>query len=65
LNRLPTDWFDKAAPCRWQTRRLLHQLDALLAHAGRSETMGMEAYGVFQMNRGAVDKTLRVIEGFL
>jgi len=44
---------------------LLHQLDALLADAGKSKAMGMEAYRVFQMNRGAVDKTLRVIEEFL
>ena len=44
---------------------LLHQLDALLADAGKCEAMGMEAYRVFQMNRGAVDKTLRVIEEFL
>ncbi|MDY6987982.1 MAG: 3-deoxy-D-manno-octulosonic acid transferase [Thermodesulfobacteriota bacterium] len=44
---------------------LLRQLDVLLADTGRSEALGMNAHRVFQMNRGAVDKTLRVIEGFL
>ncbi|MDY6839142.1 MAG: 3-deoxy-D-manno-octulosonic acid transferase [Thermodesulfobacteriota bacterium] len=44
---------------------LLDQLDALLADVGKCEAMGMEAYRVFKRNRGAVDKTLKVIEEFL
>jgi len=44
---------------------LLHQLRILLDDADRSAAMGMEAYKVFQMNRGAVDKTLKVIQEFV
>jgi 3-deoxy-D-manno-octulosonic-acid transferase len=44
---------------------LLQEVGNLLADPGRLKTMGKKAYDVFLMNRGAVDKTLAVIKGFL
>lgn len=44
---------------------LLREVGNLLADPGRLNTMGNKAYDVFRMNRGAVEKTLAVIKGFL
>jgi 3-deoxy-D-manno-octulosonic-acid transferase len=44
---------------------LLEHAKNLLSDARRSKAMGAEAYKVFHENRGAVDKTLRVMEEFL
>lgn len=44
---------------------LLQEAGGLLADPKRSNAMGTRAYDVFRMNRGAVKKTLAVIEGFL
>jgi 3-deoxy-D-manno-octulosonic-acid transferase len=44
---------------------LLRAVKNLLADPKRSNAMGKKAYNVFHMNRGALEKTLAVIEGFL
>lgn len=44
---------------------LLEYLRCLLFDAKRSKAMGMSAYKVFDMNRGALERTLSVIERFL
>jgi len=44
---------------------LLREAGSLLADPGRLNAMGKKAYDVFRMNRGAVEKTLAVIKGFL
>jgi 3-deoxy-D-manno-octulosonic-acid transferase len=44
---------------------LLREVGNLLADPERLKAMGMKAHQVFHMNRGAVRKTLAVIEGFL
>lgn len=44
---------------------LVQGVGDLLADPGRLRTMGSQAYEVFRMNRGAVDKTLAVIQGSL
>jgi 3-deoxy-D-manno-octulosonic-acid transferase len=44
---------------------LLREVGNLLADPERLKAMGMKAHKVFHMNRGAVRKTLAVIEGFL
>lgn len=44
---------------------LVQGVGDLLADPVRLNTMGSQAYAVFRMNRGAVDKTLAVIQGFL
>lgn len=44
---------------------LLRAVRNLLADPKRSNAMGKKAYNVFHMNRGALEKTLAVIEGFL
>jgi 3-deoxy-D-manno-octulosonic-acid transferase len=44
---------------------LLREVGNLLSDPGRLNTMGKKAYDVFRMNRGAVEKTLAVLRGFL
>jgi 3-deoxy-D-manno-octulosonic-acid transferase len=44
---------------------LLREVGSLLAKPERLNAMGMNAHKLFHMNRGAVRKTLAVIEGFL
>jgi 3-deoxy-D-manno-octulosonic-acid transferase len=44
---------------------LVAQAKTLLPNAKRSKEMGIRAYRMFHMNRGAVDKTMGVIERFL
>ena len=44
---------------------LLEQVKSLLLDPKRSNLMGERAYEVFCMNRGAVEKTLRIVERFL
>jgi 3-deoxy-D-manno-octulosonic-acid transferase len=46
-------------------KELMEQVKSLLLDAERCNMMGMRAYEVLGMNRGAVDKTLKVVEGFL
>lgn len=46
-------------------KELMEQVKSLLLDAERCDMMGMRAYEVLGMNRGAVDKTLQVVEGFL
>jgi 3-deoxy-D-manno-octulosonic-acid transferase len=46
-------------------KELMEQVKSLLLDAERFDMMGMRAYEVLGMNRGAVDKTLQVVEGFL
>ncbi len=45
--------------------RLSEHVKALLSDPKRCSAMGKEAYRVFQMNRGAVAKTIRIVERFL
>jgi len=46
-------------------KELMEQVKSLLLDSTRCETMGMKAYEVLGMNRGAVEKTLNVVERFL
>jgi 3-deoxy-D-manno-octulosonic-acid transferase len=46
-------------------KELMEQVKSLLLDSKRCETMGMKAYEVLGMNRGAVEKTLNVVERFL
>ena len=44
---------------------LSEHVKGLLSDPKRSSAMGMEAYKVFQMNRGAIARTMRIVERFL
>lgn len=44
---------------------LAEQVKRLFLDSKQSETMGMKAFEVLSMNRGAVDKTLKLVERFL